>query len=969
MHVVSHNGKIGLVSRRNPTEDLTPVERERNRCLRRELSERRARGESNLVIRGGAITNSPDCHAATTRRNDAQMLEDYEAYTNFDPDLQDPGIRGMAIFVRKSLGVTVRELDFSEVCFQEGLFLDCTFGGNNNITIGCIYRSPSGDPRESTSKLCNLISSVCRRNQRRLVIVGDFNIKEIDWSNMSSTVGSNHHSQMFLDCIDNNFLHQHVTEPTRYRVNQEPSILDLVITNDPDLIGDIKYLPGLGRGDHCCLVFPIEIESRPEVHHTTRRNYNKGQYAKAGDYLQEKDWQRELGNLDIHQAWEAFTDEINKVVEDCIPVRKPNSKGNKLYMNKEAMRAKDKKRKAWSTFKRTGDMKDYRKYADVRNKLRSLTRELCTKFEHRVVKDIKDNPKAFWRYVTSRIQTREKVGSLISEDGKVAESDAEKAEVLNYFFASVFTAEDMTIMPSIDSIPVASRLEDIDISEEKVFEKLSELNQSKSAGPDNIHPRLLKELARHLCIPLNILFKKSLEAAKLPEGWKQAHVTPIHKKGNRSTPGNYRPVSLTSVVGKVMESIIRDSLVDHMMRNSLFTDAQHGFVPGRSCMTQLLVCTEAWTRSLQEGNPVDVIYLDFKKAFDTVPHKRLISKMERYGVGGNVCAWIEDFLSNRKQRVVVNNQSSSWKDVKSGIPQGSVLGPILFVIYINDLPESVSCAVKIFADDSKLYGNVKQSNSIEAIQGDLNEVDKWSKLWQLQFNVGKCKVLHLGRSNGKAEYTLGGQKIMETEEEKDLGVIVDNKLTFHSHTARAANKGNQLLGLIKRSFYNLDEHTIPILYKTMVRPHLEYGNVIWGPHFSMDQSKLEKVQTRATRLVPGLALLPYSERLKKLRIPSLQYRRKRGDMIQVFKIVTGQERVRADVFFSFLDSRTTRGHKYKLKVPLAKARVRGQVFSTRIVKDWNSLPEWVVNSKTVNQFKTNLDKHWMHLVFKHVGSD
>ncbi|KAI8480560.1 hypothetical protein Bbelb_416830 [Branchiostoma belcheri] len=765
---------------------------------------------------------------------------------------------------------------------------------------------------------------------------------------------------MLIDCLDNNFLHQHVTEPTRFRASQRPSLLDLVITNDHNTVGSIEYLPGLGKGDHCCLRFHIEAEVMFEDHTIPRRNYNKGHYAMAGNLLQEVEWQKLLEDKAVQEAWGEFADILEKTVEECIPLSKPRLRANKLYMNKRAMRARERKRKAWAKFRQSGKTTDYVKYAKERNKLRSVTRELCSSFEHRMVKDIKNNPKAFWRYVKSRLQCREKVGSLIREDGTVAETDGEKAEVLNEFFASVFTSEDLTSIPSIDRLQSPPLIQDFEFTEELVLKKLTELNPSKSSGPDGIHPRFLKEMAHHLALPLSILFNKSMEAAELPEGWKEAHVSPIHKKGSKTAPGNYRPVSLTSVIGKLMESIIRDKLVEHMMEFNLFTDAQHGFVPGRSCMTQLLVVMEEWTRLLQEGKPLDVVYLDFRKAFDTVPHVRLLRKLERYGVGGNIRNWVEDFLRLRKQRVVVNGQFSSWREVKSGIPQGSVLGPILFVIYINDLPEAVASGIKIFADDSKLYKTVHDKTGEDALQQDLNTVGEWSQAWQLLFNVTKCKVLHLGRTNQKNSYSLGGQTIEETVEEKDLGVTIDNQLSFHSHTAKAANKGNQVLGLIKRTFYNLDKDTVPTLFKTMVRPHLEYGNVIWGPHYSLDQQKVEAVQRRATKLVSGLRELPYSERLKRLRLPSLGYRRRRGDMIQVFKFLTGQERVQADNFFE-LAGGTTRGHNFKLKVPLAKSRSRQHVFSVRVIKDWNSLPPTVVSSETVNQFKTRLDRHWEHL--------
>ncbi|KAI8481821.1 hypothetical protein Bbelb_404260 [Branchiostoma belcheri] len=636
-----------------------------------------------------------------------------------------------------------------------------------------------------------------------------------------------------------------------------------------------------------------------------RRNYNKASYAKASQDLQAIDWDRELCHLDISEAWAKFSSGLNE-----------------------------------------------------RNSLRGLTRKLCTDFEHRLAKDIKNNPKAFWKYVNSRLQVRQKVGSLVRTDGSIAQTDLEKAEELSNFFASVFTTEDVSSIPRLDARTSAPVLEGIEVTEKAVRDKLEALNPSKSAGPDNFHPRFLKELAGELAYPLTILFNKSLKAARLPEEWKTAHITPIHKKGSRTTAGNYRPVSLTSVVGKTLEAIIRDALVQHMSAANLFTDAQHGFVPGRSCTTQLLVVMEEWTQLLERGEAVDTVYLDFRKAFDAVPHQRLLSKLEAYGVRGKLRDWVKDFLVQRKQRVVVNGKQSSWSTVKSGIPQGSVLGPVLFVVYINDMPEVVSSTVRIFADDSKLYHGIKGREDHDTLQRDLEALKVWSSTWQLPFNVDKCKVLHLGSGNNGLNYTLGDQDLLKTEEEKDLGVIVDHHLKFCTHTATAKNKGNQMLGLIKRSFAHLDEQTLPILFKTMVRPHLEYGNVIWGPHSKSGKQQLEKVQRRATRLIPTLRELPYSTRLQRLKLPTLEYRRQRGDMIQVFKIMKGLERVPVSCFFEPADQTATRGHNLKLKVPLARSRVRAQGFSVRTIKNWNSLPQEVVAAETVNQFKSRLDSHW-----------
>ena len=457
---------------------------------------------------------------------------------------------------------------------------------------------------------------------------------------------------------------------------------------------------------------------------------------------------------------------------------------------------------------------------------------------------------------------------------------------------------------------------------------------------------------------MTILFCKSVEEGQLPELWKLGHITPIHKKGSRRSPGNYRPVSLTSVIAKLLESIIRDAIVEHMLINNLFADNQHGFVPGRSCMSQLLVVMEEWTKILQHGEQIDVLYLDFKKAFDSVPHQRLLSKLEGYGIQGNLLKWINCFLTGRKQRVVIEGEVSEWSEVKSGIPQGSVLGPILFVIFINDLPEAVRSTCRIFADDTKVYRNVTSAEGPVSLQTDLDSLVEWSDLWQLPFNSDKCHSMHLGYNNPNHVYHMGDKQLDQSNHEKDLGVLIDNQLKFHVHTTTACNKANQILAIARRSFEFLDEVTVPLLYSAMVRPHLEYGNTIWGPHYKLDQLAVEKVQRRATKLVPGLHDVPYCERLQRLSLPSLHYRRRRGDMIQVYKIKAGVVRLDQSIFFQDPPSSLTRGHKWKIFKNHAQKDVRRHTFSCRVVDDWNALPASVIDAKTVNEFKACIDRHW-----------
>ena len=285
-----------------------------------------------------------------------------------------------------------------------------------------------------------------------------------------------------------------------------------------------------------------------------------------------------------------------------------------------------------------------------------------------------------------------------------------------------------------------------------VKQKLKKLEPNKTPGMDGIHPRVLCELKEEVAEPLADFMNKTLKK-KLPQKWKDTMLTPIYKQEAKSTAGNYRPVSLTSVVCKVTESIIRDQVMTHLVNNELFTSSQHGFVAGKSCTTQLTECIDLWTNIIEKGGYLDVVYLDFVKAFDKVAHNRLIRKLEAYGINGEILNWIQNFLTGRRQLVAVNGVASSWADVLSGVPQGSVLGPLLFVVYINDPPEEIDTMVRMFADDTKIFVDASSEANRIVLQADIIRLNNWAKKWQFSSTVKKCKVMHIGENNPRQDYT------------------------------------------------------------------------------------------------------------------------------------------------------------------------------------------------------------------------
>ena len=444
---------------------------------------------------------------------------------------------------------------------------------------------------------------------------------------------------------------------------------------------------------------------------------------------------------------------------------------------------------------------------------------------------------------------------------------------------------------------------------------------------------------------------------RVPKDWRQANITALYKKGDKKQPSNYRPVSLTSIICKVMEQFIREAIMDHMMINNLICKEQHGFVKGKNCITNLLETIDDWTKSMEIGNSVDAVYLDFKKAFDKVPHKRLVMKLKMYGIDDKIVNWVADFLRDRTQRVMVNGEASSWKKVTSGIPQGSVLGPSLFVIYINDLPESIQSKYRIFADDTKVYSEGEGGGNVK-LQRDIDALQEWSDRWQIQFNVDKCAVMHLGKNNLKKDYSMSinneTQSLVKSEAEKDLGVVVDDNLKFSKHIEGITQKANQILGVLRRNFKNINRKTFVMLYKVLVKSKLEYGNVIWNPTNERDRDMLERVPRRATKIVQGLKHKGYSERLASLKLPTLEFRRLRGDLLQTHKIIHKKDNMN-DIFY-FNNKNRTRGHTWKMAKQRCSLKQRRHFFSNRVINSWNSLPDEAVVTKQLNTVKRHIDK-------------
>ncbi|BHF84681.1 hypothetical protein SprV_0902783200 [Sparganum proliferum] len=375
------------------------------------------------------------------------------------------------------------------------------------------------------------------------------------------------------------------------------------------------------------------------------------------------------------------------------------------------------------------------------------------------------------RMMPSRLKIKDSVAVLKDDNGVQITENSEKTEMLGQYFASVFTREtEFRSHSASNAVETAGPVLDSILFPTAVVEReLKNLKEAKCSGPDNIPAKFLKELANELSKPLAHIFRSSFELGRLPSEWKTANIFPIYKGGARTNANNYRPVSLTCICCKIMEAIVKKATMKFLEQGHLLSDLQHGFRQNRSCLSSLLLSTEQWTRALDEDGRVDVIYTDFKKAFDSVPHKRLIYKLSEIGIRGRLLTWITEFLTGRSQTVCIEASTSTPTPVLSGVPQGSVLGPLLFLVYINDCVDDLGWSAILFADDVKLWRPIRSDADRYALQDSLNRLNSWSARWLLNFNVDKCVVLRLrtrrtSKEDDSFQYVLDGQPLSNVVE-------------------------------------------------------------------------------------------------------------------------------------------------------------------------------------------------------------
>ncbi|CAH8475308.1 unnamed protein product [Schistosoma guineensis] len=541
-----------------------------------------------------------------------------------------------------------------------------------------------------------------------------------------------------------------------------------------------------------------------------------------------------------------------------VPQTVPKSCKPPTIIKNRTLRLLSRKRHCWAEYKRTDNDGAYRQYKRIRNICTKAIRADRLQYQTKLMDKFASNPKSLFRYAASLRQAKTGVSQLVALNGPT-NNHGDAAKLLAEQYSQTFRPTNINFTD--DSFVCDSTgLSEVNLSADLVFRKLQHLRLDTSPGPDMVHSAILREAASILATPLSMMFSHSLSRGKLPEIWKPTHIAPIFKGSRRSEPSSYRPVALLSIPSKIMESLICDGINDYLLSLNFLSPQQHGSRKGYSCVTNLLTAVDRWTSILDHKGKADIIYLDFSKAFDKVNHTCLINKPKRLCIIPPLIDWHTSYLKDRHFKVRVNFTLSQATECPSGVPQGLVLGPLLFLIYINDLPQQVSSDLLFFADDVKLWREIRNQDDMQALQEDLTRLQSWADDNGLTFNTSKCKVVHL-RHVADYSYNLDNSSLVVSEVERDLGVLVPYDLKSYANCDKNAFRANLALVTLKRIFGQFDGRTFHIIFNNFIRRHLEYGNIVFPSSLQKDKDTLERIQRRATKSVRGLKFKPHEERL------------------------------------------------------------------------------------------------------------
>lgn len=876
---------------------------------------------------------TPDIH-------DNELRHSNTHFTSYRLDRNRRREGGILVFVKDSLpSQTVTISTNFEILCVEIILPTC-----KNILIAC-YRAPDCD-HSFTDDLQNVLFDLTSRfPHANFLLCGDFNYPDIDWDNLCA---SSRQSRDFLElCLLFN-LSQSVTMPTR-----GTTTLDLVLVSNPDLIQSVSCIPGLS--DHNVVLFSLSIalpSRRPSK--KLIRDFNNANFSTINSELNKflVSFTLSASTRTVDQNWLLFKRKLLTLIDNHVPlIRVPGDAQRPWYSNL-LKKLSQKKKRLFRAAKNFESISKWNRYFACLREYTHLLKRSKKKFFHNDLLNIaRTNPKKFWKLLNPKNNTHNI--SLTNSDGSHVPLP-QRADVMNTYFTSVFTSE------PLHSIPVMPRsnfspMPPIDITFEGISSLIKKLKISSSPGPDNIPAKVLKATNIISSKFLEIIFKQSISEGFIPDDWKLGKVVPVFKSGKRSDPSNYRPISLTCIACKLMEHIIYSHVARHLDDHSFFFHKQHGFRSGLSCETQLFEFMTDLHLNLDSSFQTDVIFVDFSKAFDLVPHQRLINKLSSLSLDPLTLSWIKCFLTHRSQFTVIGGAHSDTTPVISGVPQGSVLGPLLFLIYVNDLPSGISSTVRLFADDCVIYRRISTPEDQLILQQDLHIIDNWCAQWMMRPNTSKCKFMPVSRKHTNVihPYSLNSTVLSQVDSYRYLGVVITSRLTWTEHITKLAADASKTLGYLRRSLSLSPASLRKLAFETFVRTKMEYASAIWSPHQIYLINILESVQNRAARFISANydKRASISQIKSSLGLPVLSARRKISRLCLFHKLYYSFPHLHGSLLLPPVRTSRRLFNSLSIQRLFGSTNAFNKSFLPTAIDEWNGLTDAIVSEQVAVKFR------------------
>ncbi len=823
------------------------------------------------------------------------------------------------------------------------------------------YRAPHKD----TLDFCSDVDTILENSSTEFngfIMLGDTNGRNIEFWDGDKTNRDGRFIKSYTDSVN---LEQLIHEPTRIVENCK-SCIDHIFTDNVALVNDVGVRPQIAS-DHCPIFVTLSHKlPRPKCYKRWVWNYKNGDFDKFRSCLLDAPWFLCYNSDNINDIVSNWITMFMSIAEECIPhyetTIRPNDKDFIDSDIRKLMRHRDHFHKL-SKISTNEFFKE--RFRQLRNQVVAQCRTNKQDRENRT-DEIMSNPdtasKAWWGKYKDILSNGEgnSIGTLL-DGSRIVTDNREKAILLNNFFVSQTElneniAEDIGDPPQCPTTIEQKILDPVD-----VYEILIGLDISKATGPDGISNRILKEAAVPIAEPLSHLFNYSLSVGVFPETWKIANVIPIFKKDNPLLCTNYRPISLLCCISKVFEKIMFNHIYEYLKRNKLLSIFQSGFIKGDSTINQLIAICNLLYKNIDCNDEVLAVFLDLTKAFDKVWHKGILFKIKKCGIKGNIYHWLGSYLTNRQQCVVLNGEKSDFKYISAGVPQGSVLGPLLFLIYINDICDDLKSQTFLFADDTSIFCPVKNdiNKAAENINNDLQKINAWSKRWLVSLNPKKTVYMLFSTKRNPSPVPpimIGQHHIDQVKEHKHLGLIFSPCLSWTKHISATIAKVNKRLGILKKYKYRFSRNTLEIGYKSFVRPLIEYGKEIYDTCTKEDSDKLENLQLEAARTVTGTKLrTSHIELYKELGWISLSDRRKISKLVLFHKVI----RLKTPVYlFNIFNDNFknqncyTRGRNSSLaRMPKCNKELCRNSFIPTTIALWNNLSGELRETSSIPAFR------------------